>query len=148
MEARVSRWRGAASPPEGRGPKWVGPLALGLACLLAAGCARVGVQEGLGKPAGPGVQEVALEAVSFGFIPNRIRVRAGDEIRLRVRNTSRIGHNLTILRPNGRKAKSVDLPARETVEVSFRARRRGRYAIYCDRFLHQPLGMEGVIDAR
>ena len=123
-------------------------LVLGVASLLVAGCLGVPVREGRGRSVGPGVEEVNVEAVSFGFVPNQIRVRAGREVRLRVRNTSFVKHNFTLLSPDGKVVKEVDIEGGGAAVVSFRAPSAGRYTIYCDRFLHRKMGMEGFIEVR
>ena len=149
MHQKVSFW---FASPLGRGQvderssRWV--FVLLLLGSLAAGCARAPVQEGRAKSAGPGVEQIALEAVSFGFIPNRIRVSAGADLRLRVKNTSAIEHNLTVLLPDGKVAKAVDVGSGEAAEFSFRTPAPGRYVIYCNKFLHRGLGMKGVVEAR
>ncbi|MFQ5894368.1 MAG: cupredoxin domain-containing protein [Nitrospinota bacterium] len=142
------------TPPEHRrrrppSPHWGGRLALLLALgTLAAGCARAPVREVEARAAGKRVQGVSVEAENFDFVPNRIRAKAGAELKLRVRNTSFIGHNLTVLLPDGRVAGSVDIDSGKSAELSVRLPRAGSYVIYCDKFLHRTFGMEGVIEVR
>ena len=137
-----------ALSPRWKRRDWLRGWVLGAAALLAAGCAAAPVQEGRALPAGPGSARAEVEAVRFGFLPGRILVRAGTNLRMRVRNTSFIAHNLTVLLPDGRMAKSVDVEGGKTAEFGFRVPQAGRYTIYCDKFLHRTFGMEGVIVAR
>ena len=113
---------------------------------VAAGCARVPTQEREVASAAPGKEQVKIEAVSFGFIPNRIRVKAGTKLKIRLRNTSIIGHNLTILSPAGKVARATDLESGKSLDLSVHFPRKGTYTIYCDKFLHRPFGMEGIIE--
>ncbi len=94
----------------------------------------------------PVKEQVKIEAVSFGFIPNRIRVRAGTKLKIHLRNTSNIGHNLTILSPAGKVVRATDLESGKSLDLSVHFPRKGTYPIYCDKFLHRPFGMEGIIE--
>ncbi len=138
-----------SSPPgslgRGRARRWL--AALLVSGWVAAGCARTPAREGRAAGPAPGMNQVEIEAESFGFIPDRIRVKAGATLKIRVRNTSFIGHNLTILSPDGKVVKAVDLESGKPVEFSVRFPRKGVYTIYCDRFLHRTFGMKGAIEA-
>ena len=64
-------------------------------------------------------------------------------------SNSRIPHNITILAPDGRVMKSVDIPACQTVAFQTTLPSPGRYAFYCAKPLHRrPFGMEGILVAQ
>ncbi len=113
---------------------------------VAAGCAGVPTREGQVTSAAPGKEQVKIEAVSFAFNPNRIKVKAGTKLNIRFRNTSIIGHNLTILSPAGKVVRATDLESGKSLDLSVHFPRKGTYPIYCDKFLHGPFGMEGIIE--
>ncbi len=129
----------------GRPRRWL--FALLISGLVAVGCARVPTREGQVTSPAPGMEQVEIEAVSFGFIPNRIRVRAGAKLKIRVQNTSIIGHNLTILSADGKVVRAADIEGGKSLDLSVHFPRKGTYPIYCDKFLHQLFGMEGTIEA-
>ena len=118
-----------------------------LCALLISGWGAVGcAQQVQVTSVAPGKEQVKIEAVSFGFIPNRIRVRAGTKLKIHLRNTSNIGHNLTILSPAGKVVRATDLESGKSLDLSVHFPRKGTYPIYCDKFLHRPFGMEGIIE--
>lgn len=117
-------------------------VAAGLVILMAIGCA----QQVQVTSVAPGKEQVKIEAVSFGFTPNRIRVRAGTKLKIRFRNNSIIGHNLTILSPAGKVVRATDLESGKSLDLSVHFPRKGTYTIYCDKFLHRPFGMGGTIE--
>ncbi len=118
-----------------------------LCALLISGWGAVGcAQQVQVTSVAPGKEQVKIEAVSFGFIPNRIRVRAGTKLKIRLRNTSIIGHNLTILSPAGKVVRATDLESGKSLDLSVHFPRKGTYTIYCDKFLHRPFGMGGTIE--
>jgi len=58
-----------------------------------------------------------MTASDFKFEPNNITARVGTAITFRINNTSGITHNFTLKDPDGENMKSIDIPARESVEV-------------------------------
>lgn len=118
-------------------------LVLAAVCLaaLAAGCAV--------RPAAylvpPGEVGVAIEASNFEFKPNLIQARAGDTLVLKVKNVAGMGHNLTVLDPQGKSLASVDLPAGQTTEIPLPPLGAGTYPFHCDKPLHPSFGMKGEI---
>lgn len=115
--------------------------------LGVAGCAAARV-EGVARPLPAGGQGVTIELTSFSFRPNVVTFEAGQPLTVSATSDSMIGHNLTILSPAGQVVKRVDVPARQTVAFEVRLPGPGRYVFYCDRPLHRPLGMEGVLVAK
>lgn len=118
-----------------------------LSLLGAAGCAAARV-EGVAQRLPAGGQGVTMAVTSFTFRPNVVTLEAGTPVAITARSESGIGHNVTILSPAGQVVKSVDVPAGQTVAFEVRLPGPGRYVFYCDRPLHRPLGMEGVLVAK
>jgi plastocyanin len=116
---------------------------LAATCLvaLAAGCAPK--KAAFQVP--PGAAEVAVEASSFEFKPNRIQARAGEALLLRVTNVAGMAHNLTVLDPQGKSLVNVELAAGQTTEIPLPPLTAGTYPFYCDKPLHPSFGMKGEI---
>lgn len=148
-------WKGDISPGRREGTRHRQPQGsdavvryLVLAFLLGmAGCATARV-EGVAQRLPAGGQGVTIEVASFTFRPNAITLQARMPVTITAVSDSGIGHNLTILSPAGQVLKSVDIPASQTVGFEVTVPEPGRYVFYCDRVLHRPLGMEGVLVVR
>jgi len=88
---------------------------------------------------------------SYEFIPNQIRLTAGQSAKLRLVNTdSIIPHNFTIEDNTGELDLSIDVPAGESVDIHLKPTRPGRYVIYCANKMlfmtsHRDHGMEGTL---
>lgn len=106
------------------------------------GCASARV-EGVAQPLPDGRHGLTMELVNFAFRPNVVAADAGRPITITAVSMSIAKHNVTIVSPDGEVLANVDVPARETrsFEVSFP--RPGTYELYCDVWLHTPLGMKG-----
>ena len=95
-----------------------------------------------------GQQENAVAASSFKFEPNHIVAQAGAPLTLVVRNTSVIGHNLTVKAPDGSTVVDVPLPAGQTTNVQLTLNTKGTYSFDCGKPMHSSMGMKGVIEAQ
>jgi plastocyanin len=88
---------------------------------------------------------IDMTASDFKFEPNNITARVGTAITFRINNTSGITHNFTLKGPDGENMKSIDIPARESVEVHAAFAKPGTYKFKCDKTGHSELGMQGQV---
>ena len=86
-----------------------------------------------------------MEAKSFEFRPNILKVDGPGTLPLHIKNVSSMEHNFTLKNPEGEIIKSVNLPEGETVTLEIDLPRPGTYPFYCDRPFHASLGMKGVV---
>lgn len=114
--------------------------------LLAAlaGCAGGGKVE-TAAPMGADGGTIAIEASSFNFSPNEIRVGKPGPLAIQIRNVSGSRHNFTLKDPKGKTLTSVDLPPRQNVKATVELFEPGVYPFYCDKTFHSALGMNGQI---
>jgi len=124
---------------------------MALIVLALAGCSS-----GLDRPVkevtattGPdNVQHVTLSAHSFYFDPNRIVVKRGVPVEMKIKNAAWfVPHNLT---SNVDSTKSIAIDAglgmlHGSKTVKFTAAEVGEYAFYCHVDGHAGKGMTGVI---
>lgn len=90
---------------------------------------------------------VSLQADSFSFAPSIIRAHQGDRLLLKVTNEAGIRHNLTVRNPRGELIRDILLPAGETVEVPLLLTDEGIWEFFCNKPMHETLGMAGRIEA-
>ena len=101
-----------------------------------------------------GIQRAVIEADSYEFSPRHLVVRAGKPVELTVKSvTVLVPHNFLIDDPKSGLAIREEIPAGQTVKVSFTPTVPGVFAIYCDKKLlffksHREKGMEGVLEVR
>jgi len=101
-----------------------------------------------------GIQRAVVEADSYEFSPRHLVVRAGKPVELTVKSvTVLVPHNLVIDDPKSGLAIKEEIPAGQTVKVTFTPTAPGSFAIYCDKKLlffksHREKGMEGVLEVR
>lgn len=120
------------------------PLFIGCGLLaLIAGCSAPTTSYTVKD--GPGEQQLAIEASSFAFTPNRITATAGSPLLLSVKNTAGMDHNLTIEAADASVLLDLELPAGATVTARLRIDQAGEYRIYCNRPMHPTLGMTGLL---
>ena len=121
--------------------------AAGLVFLLAALC---GCASGLGRPVtrveavpdADGVQRVTVDMHSFYFEPNRIVVRAGRPVELRVRNRALVvPHELSIDELNV----EVEKWGPGSARARFTAPKPGEYTFMCHVDGHMKKGMTGTL---
>ncbi|MEZ4599037.1 MAG: plastocyanin/azurin family copper-binding protein [Syntrophotaleaceae bacterium] len=97
-------------------------------------------------PAETGKVVVAVQADNFSFNPAIIKAGKGDFVMLRMTNTTAMEHNVTVNNPVGQKVLTIDLPAKETVEIPLQLVEAGTWEFYCDKPFHPSLGMTGRIE--
>ncbi|HMK60060.1 MAG TPA: cupredoxin domain-containing protein [Dissulfurispiraceae bacterium] len=114
------------------------------AILVLASCG--GLQQQVTTGGGGGEKSIAMEADSFKFTPNNIKAYEGDVLVLSINNVSGSTHNFAIKDPDGQILQSVDLPAKQIVEIRIKLLKPGEYLFYCDKPMHSPLGMKGRIE--
>lgn len=99
--------------------------------------------------ADPQVIEIKLD--SYTINPDRITVKAGQPVTLKVKNeASFIPHNLVIKAPQAGVEVKVDVSAGKSGEVSFTPTQPGTYEMVCDKQppigkSHKQKGMHGVL---
>ena len=92
-----------------------------------------------------GERVIHMNARSFKFKPDNLRIAKPGPVTLAVENISDIEHNFTIKNPKGQVLKSVDLPPKKKTTVTFDLPGPGKYDFYCDIDSHARLGMKGQI---
>jgi plastocyanin len=101
-----------------------------------------------------GIQRTVVEADSYEFSPRHLVVRAGKPVELTVKSvTILVQHNFLIDDPKSALAIREEIPAGQTVKITFTPTVPGSFAIYCDKKLlffksHREKGMEGVLEVR
>jgi plastocyanin len=115
-----------------------------LLCIFLIGCA--GQQTPLAVSPSEREKGVLIEAKSFEFRPNMIKIDEPGRLLLRINNVSSAEHNFTLKNPEGEIIKSVNLPEAKTVTTEIDLPRSGTYPFYCDKPFHSSLGMKGVIE--
>lgn len=88
---------------------------------------------------------------SYRFMPQEIKLVAGEPVILRLVNSDTIiPHNFTIKDASGELDVNVDVLAGETVDINLTPSTVGRYTFYCGNKLlfmksHREKGMEGIL---
>ena len=117
-----------------------------LSVMLATLCASALAAE---PQATPQVIEVKLD--SYTIKPDKITVKAGQPVTLKVKNeASFIPHNLIIKAPQAGVEVKVDVGAGKSGEVSFTPTQAGSYEMICDKSppigkSHKAKGMHGLL---
>ena len=88
---------------------------------------------------------IDMSASDFEFKPNNITTRSGSTLTFNIKNVSGTGHNFTIKSPNGEKIRSVDIPAKQSIQTKVTFSQPGTYKFYCDVTGHTALGMKGQV---
>ena len=117
--------------------------ALGFAVLISS-CARLQTP---GRVEG-GQNIVEMTASDFKFQPNNVATRAGESILFRIQNVTGTSHNFTLKDPKGGTVQSVDIPAKQSVDVRATFSEPGTYTFYCGKIGHSELGMKGQVVAK
>jgi uncharacterized cupredoxin-like copper-binding protein len=115
-----------------------------LFCIILIGCATQ--KNPVAVTASEGQKGVFIEASSFEFRPNIIKVNGPGTLSLDLKNVASIEHNFTLKNPEGEIIKSVNLPEGKTVTIEIALPRSGTYPFYCDKPLHASFGMKGEIE--
>jgi plastocyanin len=108
-----------------------------------AGCAGRTVQTA--APMSSGGSMIAIEARSFKFTPNEIRVEKTGLLAIEIKNGSASVHNFTLKDPRGKVLKNRDISPGGSVIVNVELPDPGVYKFYCDKHFHSTLGMKGII---
>ena len=101
-----------------------------------------------------GIQRAVVEADSYEFSPRHLVVQAGKPVELTVKSvTVLVPHNFVIDDPKSGLAIREEIPAGQTVKITFTPTVPGSFAIYCDKKLlffksHREKGMEGMLEVR
>lgn len=117
-------------------------LVAGLALTCLSFCSR------LQKPVAVESKKenvIAMKADDYKFEPNNLQTRQGDTITFKIENVSGKTHNFTIKDPQGKTVKNVDLPSKQTIEVTVPFTQTGKYDFHCDKPLHSSFGMKGQV---
>ncbi len=93
-----------------------------------------------------GKEVIDVKASSFKFEPNNITVPKPGSLTLAVLNVSDSEHNITIRNPDGQTLNSVNLPPGIKTFVTVDLPIAGTYIFFCDKSLHESLGMKGQIE--
>jgi uncharacterized cupredoxin-like copper-binding protein len=127
-------------------------LAIATAALLAP---LSGSAQQTMAPAGNG-ETITVQLSNFDFTPERLRLKAGVPVRLRLANVSGGGHDFSApaffaasgfspgvaAPPDG----TVSVGSHQTVEIAVVPRTPGVYHLECTHFLHSLFGMHGTIE--
>jgi plastocyanin len=107
-------------------------------------------------PAGNAGEMVTVALTDFAFTPDRITLRAGVPIRLRLVNKSDGGHDFSAPKffaestfsPGSTVPASgaIEVGSHQTVEIALTPRAAGSYPVECTHFLHGLFGMTATID--
>ncbi len=101
-----------------------------------------------------GIQRAVVEADSYEFSPRHLVVQAGKPVELTVKSVTWIvPHNFVIDDPKSGLSIREEIPAGQTVKITFTPTVPGSFAIYRDKKLlffksHREKGMEGVLEVR
>lgn len=101
-----------------------------------------------------GVQRAVVEADSYAFIPHHLIVKAGKPVELLFKSrTWVVPHNVIIDDPRSGLNIREEIPAGESLTVTFTPMVPGSFAIYCDKKLpffksHREKGQEGVLEVQ
>jgi len=108
-----------------------------------AGCAGRTVQTA--APMSSGGSMIAIEARSFKFSPNEIRVEKTGLLAIEIKNGSGSVHNFTLKDPRGKVLKNKDISPGGSVILNVELPDPGVYKFYCGKHFHSTLGMNGII---
>jgi len=101
-----------------------------------------------------GVQRAVVEADSYAFTPRHLIVKAGKPVELTFKSvTWVVPHNVIIDDPQSGLNIRGEIPAGESLTITFTPMVAGTFAIYCDKKLpffksHREKGQEGVLEVR
>lgn len=127
---------------------------LGISCLQILGMLPSEVPAQMSEPSGSSMenrseQHVVIDMESYQYIPAQIVMKAGQTIRLTLKNQSfLVPHNFLLDDPAGTRIIELDISSGEMQDVQFQPSVPGNYPFYCDKQLlffpsHREQGMEG-----
>jgi plastocyanin len=123
-----------------------------VAVFVVAGVAWLAALDAAPQPASP--ETIVVRMSNFTFTPQRLRLRSGSVVVLRLVNDSSGGHDLSApelfaasafpggVAPAGGK---VEVASRQTRDVVFVPGAPGNYTFECTHFLHSLFGMAGSV---
>ncbi|MHC1728854.1 MAG: cupredoxin domain-containing protein [Syntrophobacteraceae bacterium] len=115
-----------------------------LFCSIAmAGCA--GGKAQTAAPMSSGGSLISIEAGSYKFSPNTIRVEKTGTVALEIKNISGSGQNFTLKDPRGKLITSIDIRSGATFISNVELTERGTYEFSSNKKLKAGLGMKGRI---
>ncbi len=82
----------------------------------------------------------------FKYMPSRLEGRAGQPLRLALKNAGSQSHNFSVDGMGG--LRSPDVPAGQTVTFEFIPDRPGAYRFFCSQPGHEDAGMMGTLVVR
>ena len=109
-----------------------------------AGCGG-GSKVQTAAPMSNGGNIVTLEASSFKFSPNEIRVPNPGLLAIEIKNASGSEHNLTVKDARGKVLKEVNIRPHGKVITNLDLSEPGTYNFFCNKMFHSTLGMKGRI---
>lgn len=86
--------------------------------------------------------EIDVVAKEFRFEPSGLAVKAGEPVKLTLKNNGRLPHNFTV---EGLDIKTKTMGGRQQDAIEFTITSPGTYKFYCSVFGHRFLGMKGVL---
>jgi plastocyanin len=92
----------------------------------------------------PGARTIDVDATTFSFDPEFIRIDAGEDVTIRLHSDD-VFHDFVI---DGRVGHVVGVDGGDTAKGGIRIREAGSYAFYCSVTGHRSAGMEGTIAVR
>ena len=101
-----------------------------------------------------GVQRAEINVDTYSYTPNHIVVVVNRPVELTLKSiTWIVPHNFVIKEPEAGIDISKDIPAGQTITISFTPAKEGRFKILCDKKLlffksHQEKGMEGILEVK
>jgi plastocyanin len=110
-----------------------------------AGCASRGKGQSTAAPMSSGGNIIEIEASSYKFSPNVIRVEKPGLLAIEIKNVSGSEHNFTLQDPGAKKIESVKLNPHCSAIINVELSQPGVYKFYCNRTFHSTLGMNGKI---
>jgi len=111
--------------------------------VLLAGCATRKAVPAAAPSTGGSV--ITIEAGSYSFKPDTIRIDKPGPYALQVINTTRSKSNLTLKDPRGNVIKTVNIPGKETTISNIDLAEAGTYQFFCDKGFRATMGMKGRI---
>ena len=134
-------------------------VTLTLIALTLSACGGDGAGRAPGPPATPQDGVLAISAFEWGFAPDAIVLRRGEQVRIELENAGQVLHNLKIEELAGDDIESrssgplsadegelfVGAAAGDTGTLAFVPQESGVFVFWCTIRGHRQLGMEGEL---
>ena len=101
-----------------------------------------------------GVQRAEIIVDTYSYTPNHLLVIVNRPVELTLKSvTWVVPHNFVLKAPEAGFDISKDIPAGQTITLSFTPTKEGRFKFLCDKKLlffksHQEKGMEGILEVK